>query len=141
MTKYLVELTGNVEGITADGWKEMMKVVDDYKVGISNVYKVNGEDDKEVCDWIQGRIAAYRKDGENAKVHKVKSYENKAKATKRELTPTEKAFEKLQKDGEVKLLVEENGKSIYEELKSMCKEKNVKATGRFCNTYYKVILK
>lgn len=140
MQKYLVELTGNVEGITAEGWKAMMKVVDDYKVGISNVYKLNGEN-KETCDWIQGRLAAYKKDGENAKVHKVKSYENKTKAVKRELTPTEKAFKKLQKDGEVKLLVEENGKSIYEELKSMCKEKKVAATGRFCNTYYKVVLK
>ena len=140
MTKYLVELTGNVEGITAEGWKAMMKVVDDYKVGIENVYKLEGEE-KEVCGWIQGRLTAYKKDGESAKVHKVKSYENKTKAVKRELTPVEKAFKKLQKDGEVKLLVEENGKSIYEELKVLCKEKNVKATGRFCNTYYKVVLK
>lgn len=140
MTKYLVELTGNVEGITAEGWKAMMKIVDDYKVGIENVYKVNGEE-KETCEWIQGRIAAYKKDGVNAKVHKVKSYENKKKPAKRELTPVEQAFKCLKKNGIVKIMVADDGKKIYEELKSMCKEKKVAASGKFCNTYYKVVLK
>ena len=139
MQKYLVELVGVADDVVSDGWKEMMKAVDHYKAGVVNVYKVNGEE-KEVCDWIQGRLNAYRKDGENAKVHKVKSYESKSKE-KKELTRAEKAFEILKDKGEVKVKNDETGKETYEELKALCKKNDIASTGRFCKTYYKVTLK